>query len=113
MASPNTPAWLQALSTKFTDAQAAADRPVVAVILDGADEGDSVYSLHLGVTSSDVEAAALAILGDILEHYRSLPADQLCEGCKDRIARVQAAVAALTEGDAAPVVAAQPGARLQ
>lgn len=114
MAEDTTPAWLETLSSRIADAQEMADGPaLVAVILDGGEEGDNVYSLHLGVTPADVEAAALAILGDIVEHYANAPAEQLCDGCTARIARVQAAIAALTEGEAAPVVASHPGARLQ
>lgn len=109
MAAPDTPDWLQTLHGRITDAHEAAERAVIAVALDGA----QVYSMHLGVTSGDVEAAALAILGDILEHYAATPADQLCESCVARIVRVQTAYAALTDGETAPVVADHPGARLQ
>lgn len=109
MAVADSPAWLETLSGRITDAHQAAERAVIAVALDG----DEVYSMHLGVTSGDVEAAALALLGDLLEHYAATPADQLCESCVARIVRAQAAYAALTDGDTAPVVTAQPEARLQ
>lgn len=114
MTQPTHDAWLHAWTDRMNAAHNdAAERPMVAVIINPDDEGDDVHALAPGVTPADAEEAALAILGNLLDHYASTPADQLCDGCNDRIARVQAAVAALTDGEAAPVIEAMPGARLQ
>lgn len=109
MSDMHNPHWLEAWSAGMTTAQAAADLPMIAIALDG----DIVHTQHLGATAGDAEAAALAILIDLLNHYNAAPDDQICENCRSRIVRLESAVAALTDGETAPVLAADRGTRLQ
>lgn len=106
--------WLDAWSERQQAAHELADRPTICVVIDETRDGADIHTLALGSTAADAEAAALAILGDILDHHADDDGKpDLCAECQARIDRVKAAFAALLDGREAPVPLREEGARLQ
>lgn len=89
--------WLDAWSDRQRLAHEFADRTQVSVVIDEAGDGADIHTLFLGASPADAEAAAIAILGDLLDHFAErTDTGARCDTCEARHARVKAALAALS-----------------